>query len=142
MTETSSLILAFRQRLARAYDDIEGAQADAKEIELEAKARGLNVRELKGWVKAERKDKVAKLVADTVDRVMYGETLGHDLGMIPNSRAQVSVEIRTVPKDAPPHDPETGEVHAPAPQPAPTDNADLDAGLDWAAGLRTKVAAE
>ena len=75
--------------------------ADRKELELQAKASGINVSAAKKWLKAEVFDdgaqnpkRVAKLIEQTVDQVVYGESLGHDLGMLQNNEARPRVEVR------------------------------------------------
>ena len=82
---------AMRRSLEREADLL----ADRKELELQAKASGINVSAAKKWLKAEVQDsasespkRVAKLIAQTVDQVVYGESLGHDLGMFQNNEAR------------------------------------------------------
>lgn len=67
--------------------------ADQKDRDLQAKVSGINAAAVKKWLKAEVQDegvenpkKITKLIEATVDQVVYGESLGHDLGMLQNNR--------------------------------------------------------
>ena len=102
----------YRSRRQRLLADLDEIKADLKELDLEAKVSGFNVAELRKWVDAEHKDKPGKRVADVVDAVLYGEALGHDLGMVPKSDLRKDES----PSKEPPHDPETGEIAPPVSQ--------------------------
>lgn len=78
------------RRLMRLQADI---AAELKEFELQGKASGHNMPAVKKWLKAEVQDegsenpnKIAKLIEQTVDQVVYGESLGHDLGILQNNQ--------------------------------------------------------
>lgn len=77
---------AFADRYLRLFEAMDETKADLKELDLEVKAYGLNVAELKKWAKAEHADKVAKLAAATADSVLYGNALGHDVGFSGNDQ--------------------------------------------------------
>ena len=88
------------ERKLRILRQISELQLDVKELDIEGKAQGLNVPPLNKWLKAQLSDelaandgkrakKIEKLVRDTQDQVLYGERLGHDVGIIPdNEKAQ------------------------------------------------------
>lgn len=74
------ILQSLARRMERLLDDIDEMRADLKEVELEAKARGLNVSEIKKWVQARRKDRVEKRIDDVAASVLYGEALGFETG--------------------------------------------------------------
>lgn len=84
------------ERKLRILRQIAELQLDVKELDIEGKAQGLNVPPLNKWLKAQLADelaandgksakKIEKLVRDTQDQVLYGERLGHDVGIIPDN---------------------------------------------------------
>lgn len=91
----------FCDAMRRSFEKERDMLADRKELELQAKASGINVSAAKKWLKAEVFDdgaqnpkRVARLIEQTVDQVVYGESLGYDLGMFQNNEARPHVEVR------------------------------------------------
>lgn len=78
---------SYRRRRLNLMQSADEIAADIKELDLEAKANGLNVAELKKWVTAEHKNKLDKRVSDVVDSVLIGEALGHNLGNVLNNES-------------------------------------------------------
>lgn len=97
----------FCDAMRRSFESERDILADRKELELQAKASGINVSAAKKWLKAEVFDdgvqnpkRVARLIEQTIDQVVYGESLGHDLGMLQNNEARPHVEVRNASKFA------------------------------------------
>lgn len=76
---------ALTDRYIRMLEEVDERKADLKEIELEAKATGYNLRQFKEWAKAEHADKVQKKVSDVEDAALYGAGLGHEIAIVPDN---------------------------------------------------------
>lgn len=69
---------SYVDRMNRLREEIEALQADLKEVETEARVEcGVNVKALRKWANAERKDKVQARIDELNDDAIYGEMLGH-----------------------------------------------------------------
>lgn len=93
----------WQERRRRLFQERAELDLDIKENALEGKAFAVNVPAFDKWLKAEISDehvktpkRVAKLISQTVDQVVYGESLGHDLGMLQNNAKQSDVKVENV----------------------------------------------
>lgn len=100
----------FCDAMRRSFENERDILADRKELELQAKASGINVSAAKKWLKAEVFDdgvqnpkRVVRLIEQTIDQVVYGESLGHDLGMLQNNESRPHIEVRNTSKFVGPH---------------------------------------
>lgn len=80
MTDAQTLIRAHAQRRANLMESLDELKADLKELDLEGKAKGLNVSEINKWVDAQRKGKTEKRRDTVADAVLIGEVLGIEFG--------------------------------------------------------------
>lgn len=97
MNEITISVRDFSDRMRTLLREAANLAADRKELELQGKASGINVAPIKKWLKVEVQDeeaarptKINRLIAQTQDQVLYGESLGHDIGIYPDSE-KVSV---------------------------------------------------
>ena len=94
---------AWSEKRRRLFEQRAQLDADIKENGLEGKVFGMNVTAFDKWLKAEIKDAntdngkpakaIEKLIGQTVDQVVYGESLGHDLGMFQKSEADQNSKV-------------------------------------------------
>ena len=102
---------AWSEKRRRLFEQRAQLDADIKENGLEGKVFGMNVTAFDKWLKAEIKDAntdngkpakaIEKLIGQTVDQVVYGESLGHDLGMFQKSEADQNSKVENNSNSAP-----------------------------------------
>lgn len=69
---------SYARRIIAVLDEIDALKDDLKEIEAEARTMlNCNVKALRKWVNAERRDKIAAVVCEVGDLTEYGTILGH-----------------------------------------------------------------
>lgn len=102
---------SYARRIAALMDDIDAIKEDIKVVEAEARTVcNVNVKVLRKWIAAERKDKVADIICEIGDLTEYGQILGH-MESFQGVRENSGDSLEAV-KEAPPHDPDTGEIIA------------------------------
>lgn len=98
---------SYARRIASVLDEIDALKQDIKEIEAEARTVcNCNVKVLRKWITAERKDKIADVVCEIGDLTEYGAILGH-METFQGVRDEEPPQIEAVPD----HDPDTGEIN-------------------------------
>ena len=101
---------SYARRIAALLDDIDAIKEDIKVVEAEARTVcNCNVKVLRKWITAERKDKIAAVIFEIGDLTEYGQILGHMESFQGVRGGDPSDTLEAV-EETPPHDPETGEI--------------------------------